>query len=98
MFPGRRALVDGNYVWRVEGSRLYKRPVNVVWKDQQIAVVNSGLNDGDQVNITPLGYMISGSLIEIISSEEDKSSMLGAVPAVLETEAPNTSDELGVRG
>jgi RND family efflux transporter MFP subunit len=103
----RQALVDGDFVWRVEDSRLYKRPVNVIWKDQHVAIVASGLENGDLVNVTPLGYMVSGGLIEIINdtnSEEDKSGMLGALPTAEDTDGSTnkqsieSASDAGVQG
>jgi len=94
----RRALVDGNFVWRVEQSRIYKRPVEVAWKDQHFAVVNRGLVDGDRVNLTPLGHIISGALVEIMDPDESRPGLLGAEASGERTEPPAKPGIDGVRG
>lgn len=65
----RSVLNDGEYVWIVRDGALYKRDVNTVWQDEQTVVISSGLENGDLVNLTPLGPTISGTPVRLIKQD-----------------------------
>lgn len=46
-----------------ELNTLQTRAVKVVWKDSDVAVINSGLQDGDVISITALGSVTNGTRV-----------------------------------
>ena len=64
----RAAVYDNRYAWVVQQGALQKRPVNVVWSSATDAVINSGLNIGEQVVVTPLGSVVSGTKVRIVNN------------------------------
>ncbi len=46
-----------------ELSTLQSRPVNVVWKDAETAVIRDGLQDGDIISTTALGTVTNGTRV-----------------------------------
>ncbi len=64
----RGALHDGRFVWLIDNNKLYKREVNVVWTDANAAVIDRGLLPGEQINITPVGAVVSGTEVRLLQS------------------------------
>ncbi len=63
----RGALHDGRFVWIIDNNKLYKRDVNVVWTDAKVAVINRGLQPGELVNVTPVGSVVTGTDVELLT-------------------------------
>lgn len=61
----RSALHDGSFVWVIENNKLYKRKVSIAWTDSTVAVINSGLQSNELVNLTPVGPVISGTEVRL---------------------------------
>jgi hypothetical protein len=40
----------------------------VLWANDETVLIDSGLSDGQQVNITPLGAVVSGTKVAIQSN------------------------------
>ncbi len=60
----RSALREDREVLIVdELNTLQTRPVNIVWKDAQVAVIDQGLNQGDVLNLTALGSVTNGTRV-----------------------------------
>ncbi len=58
------ALREGSEVLVVdEGSRLQRRPVNVVWGDGEPVVIDTGLAAGELVATTPMSVAANGTLV-----------------------------------
>lgn len=72
----RTALNDGQYVWVVEDNTIHKRNVTTVWQDDATVVISDGLNNGDKVNLTPLGPTISGTKVRLISSSKNETETI----------------------
>ena len=64
----RKALHDGRFVWLVTDNKLYKQAVTVRWADDQVALISDGLTNNQQINITPVGPVISGTAVTVQSS------------------------------
>jgi len=56
----RRALREGAEVFIIKDGLLERRAVNVVWKDADNIVIDSGLKEGELVVTTPAVYMKAG--------------------------------------
>jgi len=71
----RSALREDREVLVVdELSTLQKRDVQVIWKDAEVAVINSGLNAGDVISLTSLGTVTDGLRVKATIDGEPPSS------------------------
>lgn len=68
MVVPNKALREGSYVFVSQDQRLERRPVSVVWQDDQNALVESGLNTGDLVVTTSLNSTLAGARVKLSDS------------------------------
>lgn len=61
----RSLLYTENTVWVIEGTRLVSRTVSVLQTDGDEIYVHEGLNPGEVVNLSPLGYVLPGTEVLI---------------------------------
>ncbi|NVK23311.1 MAG: efflux RND transporter periplasmic adaptor subunit [Gammaproteobacteria bacterium] len=80
------AIYQGSYVYVVEENLLKRRNVELLWKNETDAIVKSGLSTGEQLVVTPLGRVSSGTPVSI--SGQNKRLMTD------NREAPQTLSEL----
>ncbi|MFG1487976.1 efflux RND transporter periplasmic adaptor subunit [Oceanospirillum sp. HFRX-1_2] len=66
------SVYQSRYVYRVVDGRLQKQEVVLGWQDDRFSVVKSGLEIDDQLVVTPLGQVASGTLVSIASAETEK--------------------------
>lgn len=59
------AIYQGAYVYVVRDGRLYRQDIRVRWRDRQFSVIEQGLTSGDQVILTLLGQVTSGTAVSI---------------------------------
>ncbi|KZY74042.1 hypothetical protein A3740_17700 [Oleiphilus sp. HI0068] len=63
------AIYQGTYVYVVEKIEkqdvLARREVNVRWRNEELSLIESGLNIGDLLVRTPLGQVTSGTRVAI---------------------------------
>jgi RND family efflux transporter MFP subunit len=72
------AIYQGSYVYIVEDGILRRKDIIIAWQNDDDAVIESGLEDGDQLVITPLGQVTSGIRVAIAGAERTNR---GAGPA-----------------
>ena len=66
------SLRESSYLWLVdENSKLTKRPVEIQWRDMEIAVLK-GLKDGDKICITTLTFAREGLAVTEKGSKKNK--------------------------
>jgi len=63
------AIYQGSYVYVVEQGLLRRRDIEIAWQNRQEALVGHGLSAGEQVVITPLGQIASGTAVKIIAAK-----------------------------
>lgn len=63
------AIYQGAYVYVVRDGRLYRQDIRVRWRDRQFSVIEQGLTSGDQVIVTLLGQVTSGTAVSIEKGE-----------------------------
>lgn len=66
------AVYQSRYVYQVIEGRLQRQEVVLGWQDDRFSVVKSGLNVGDQLVITPLGQVTSGTLVSVVSVNDEE--------------------------
>jgi len=68
-------IYQGSYVYVVENGLLQRKDITIAWQNDDDAIVDSGLEHGDQLVITPLGQVTSGLRVRIAG---DKAMNAGA--------------------
>ncbi|MEO1573961.1 MAG: efflux RND transporter periplasmic adaptor subunit [Pseudomonadota bacterium] len=77
-----QAIYQGSYAYVVEDGVLQRRNVEIVWQNDNEAIIESGLVAGDELVTTPLGQVTSGVRV-IVAGEPDLNStshVAGATP------------------
>jgi RND family efflux transporter MFP subunit len=54
------AIYQGSYVYVVEDGLLQRRDIDIVWQNDDEAIIGNGLQHGDALVTTPLGQVTSG--------------------------------------
>ncbi|WP_370980797.1 efflux RND transporter periplasmic adaptor subunit [Agaribacterium sp. ZY112] len=62
-----RAIYQGSYVYTYKDGAVYRRPISIRWQDENYAVLNSGLEAGELVAVSPLGQIASGTKVNLVS-------------------------------
>ncbi|WP_245601043.1 efflux RND transporter periplasmic adaptor subunit [Marinobacterium jannaschii] len=83
-----RAIYQGSYIYRVEDNLLRRTEITIEWQNGEEAIVSKGLKDGDQLVLTALGQVISGTAVRI--SEGDSADTSIAQHPVPPTTTPAT--------
>lgn len=63
------AIYQGSYVYVVEDGLLRRKDISIAWQNDDDAVIESGLSDGDELVTTPLGQVTSGIRVAIDGAE-----------------------------
>jgi len=69
-------IYQGSYVYVVEDGLLQRRPIDILWRNQNLSVITSGLEHGERLVTTLLGQVTSGTAVienkEVEKKENDK--------------------------
>jgi len=84
----RLALREGHELFIAKDSKLVRRKVNVVWKDRDNIVIDSGLEEGELVVTTPAIYMKGGKFKIETPLRKGKGPAVPAVPMKPAIEQP----------
>lgn len=79
-----RTIYQGSYVYTVVDGTLRRRDISISWQNDQVAIIESGLEVGDQLVLTPLGQVTSGTKVKVVGEETE-------APEDGEAESPNRS-------
>lgn len=69
-----RVIYQGSYVYVVENGAVQRREVRIGWQDGEQALISAGLKTGDQLVMTTLGQVVSGTPVRIKGAEADEGS------------------------
>ncbi|SKA11462.1 RND family efflux transporter, MFP subunit [Oceanospirillum multiglobuliferum] len=64
------SLYQGGYVYLYREGTLQKQIVSLIWQDDQNAIINQGLSVGDQLVLTPLGQLPSGTKVKLAGTSQ----------------------------
>ncbi|WP_462165212.1 efflux RND transporter periplasmic adaptor subunit [Pseudoalteromonas xiamenensis] len=64
-----KALYQNSYVFVVNEGRLQRRDLKLAWQNDSHSVVDSGLQAGDELVISPLGQVVSGTAVNIVEKD-----------------------------
>lgn len=60
-----KSLYQGHYVYIVRAGLLEKREVKLLWQNDNDSIIAQGLSEGDELIITPLGQVSSGTRVQV---------------------------------
>jgi RND family efflux transporter MFP subunit len=60
-----KAIYQGSYVYLHREGAVYRTPINIGWQNGELAIVSSGINAGDQLVVSPLGQVTSGTPVKM---------------------------------
>ncbi|XQW86789.1 efflux RND transporter periplasmic adaptor subunit [Thalassotalea piscium] len=60
-----KSIYQGSYVYTVEHNVLKRKDVNLAWQNDDIALIRTGLVEGELLVLTPLGQVNSGTPVAI---------------------------------
>ncbi|MBV0932626.1 efflux RND transporter periplasmic adaptor subunit [Marinobacterium weihaiense] len=64
-----KAIYQGSYVYLVQDGRLQRREVDIAWQDDSQALIGAGLQAGDELVLTSLGQVVSGTEVRVRGAE-----------------------------
>lgn len=64
------SLYQGSYVYLVEDGLLRRQPVEILWQNDTEALVGEGLKAGDQLVLTALGQVNSGTRVQVVKGDD----------------------------
>ena len=80
-------IYQGSYVYTVKDDVLQRKDIDIAWQNDTEALIEGGLNDGDQLVTTLLGQVVSGTPVSVsvrpgeegarLSSEENTDEIDG---------------------
>lgn len=60
-----KSIYQGQYVYLYQEGVIQRQNIDILWQNQEVAVIRSGLKSGDKIVMTPLGQVISGTPVNI---------------------------------
>lgn len=64
-----KSIYQGTYVYIVEDGVLKRKDITLAWQNEEIAMLESGLTTGQQLVLTPLGQVTSGTRVALNSKD-----------------------------
>ncbi len=71
------AIYQGSYVYLYKDGSLLHREIDIAWQNSKEALIKSGIAAGDQLVLTPLGRVSSGTPVKKLIPGEKEASMSG---------------------
>ncbi|MFT6407514.1 MAG: RND family efflux transporter MFP subunit [Arenicella sp.] len=80
-----KSIREGSYVYTVRDGKLAKQSINILWQDDQNALIDGGINDGELVVTTSLNSTLAGASAKLGDDTATASPATDAVePAITE--------------
>jgi RND family efflux transporter MFP subunit len=76
-----RAIYQGSYVYTVENGLLMRKEIKLGWQNGTESIVSQGLVAGDELVLTSLGQVSSGTPVAIIGQEPTKDARRESRPS-----------------
>ena len=90
-------IYQGSYVYLVEDGVLRRQEVSIMWQNGEDALIGSGLNLGDQLVVTTLGQVTSGTRVMILG-EDQKTTAAGGISPVAKSDVPDEKASESAKG
>lgn len=59
------SIYQGSYVYVYRDGAVYRQEIEIAWQDAENAIINQGLQPGDQLVLSPLGQVASGTAVKL---------------------------------
>ncbi|HEA26194.1 MAG TPA: efflux RND transporter periplasmic adaptor subunit [Ectothiorhodospiraceae bacterium] len=67
-------IYQGSYLYLVKDSLLQRKEIEIAWQNRDEALISSGIKAGDQLVLTPLGQVSSGTRVKMVNSEKQRAA------------------------
>lgn len=74
------AIYQASYVYTVEDGLLMRKDIELGWQNGRESIIKKGLSAGDELVLTPLGQVSSGTPVAIAGQKDSQGSSKGAKP------------------
>jgi len=64
-------IYQGSYVYVVRDDKLFRQSIDILWQNSDEALIEQGLNTGDQLVMTSLGQVSSGTKVAIVGDKSN---------------------------
>ncbi|MGB5324928.1 MAG: HlyD family efflux transporter periplasmic adaptor subunit [Pseudomonadales bacterium] len=61
-----QSIYQGSFVYVVEDGHVFRRQISIAWQNQSDALIGKGLERGEQVVLTPMGQVVSGTPVKVV--------------------------------
>ena len=62
-------IYEGRYVYVEQQNIIKRRNVQILWQDSEVALISKGLSQGDNIVLTHLGQVNSGTRVIVVNTE-----------------------------
>lgn len=67
-----RVIYQGSYVYLESNGKLQRRDIRIAWQNENEALIEDGLQIGDQLVTTNLGQLPSGTAVQVIKDKPEQ--------------------------
>lgn len=60
-----KAIYQGSYVYLYRDGAVFRTPVTIRWQNGEIAIIEKGVTAGDELVVSPLGQVVSGTSVRL---------------------------------
>lgn len=71
------AIYQGSYVYMYQDGVLERREIEIAWQNNNDALIRSGIKSGEQLVVTPLGRVSSGTPVNKLGDNKEASAKRG---------------------
>jgi RND family efflux transporter MFP subunit len=76
-----KTIYQSSFVYIVEKGTLQRRDIEILWQNNDVAMIGSGLESGDQLVLTSLGQVTSGTRVSIAEQQNTSINVAGQPPS-----------------
>ena len=87
-----RAIYQGSFVYRYRDGAVYRQEITIDWQNEEYSIVSEGLNAGDQIVLTPLGQIASGTEVRVAGAPGKGGNARGGAGSAKNNSAGATTD------
>ena len=88
-----KAIYQGSYVYLYKEDAVYRTPVEIGWQNGEVAIILEGINSGDQLVVSPLGQITSGTPVKIIQSSSEAARLNESEPVTEKNGKTSSADD-----
>lgn len=76
-----KTIYQSSFVYIVEKGTLQRRDIEILWQNNDVAMIGSGLESGEQLVLTSLGQVTSGTRVSIAEQQNTSINIAGQPPS-----------------